>query len=1157
MYANVYIFTLIKMNLGFYEDRNGDVVVVGDGRVGKLQNMVMNESGIDCCSCDRVVKAEPRNAVVLNQEAEMGVSEMQESIRCVGGGGGDSGGSDAGNDGSITGGSDIVNDSDSVAVSKDGGGVTTWKVVVMEEATMAEMTSFEEATTMDTSRGFRFRDPENSDDSTSDEYSDSSIDESRLESMTGKGIKRLCSELVELKRASDEDFHRNICSNYSSFVRIFNEVGTMENKFTHLKQHVLTQRKLVKNLTDGIYRNLVSEESIKSIIEESLYEEHYQPSNLEITETLDILLSEHRLDEALGILEIWIRPLKIIQLEENPPMQVLTSYSSAILERKLRLVNQLSLVASHPRVSAPELQKALAGLQRLGESQLATHIMLKYYHHRLLNGISSLQSSKEYLHGIYFKEHAKFVFSVISQGAKSFETLHGDKSPYASEFIQWMREALEVFVIYFDKYVKSDSEINGRLSTAVAAVEISFSFCSLLEAQSIPLQPCLVKLMRPCMNEVLKMHIDHFKKVVGIFTATDDWVLGKYLISGILNERSLPMITGRELEYCMLTNSGRKLTSMLQGIISEVLPLIDLQMEISVLNGLMELFREYIETLVKVIPCKMNILDAGGSRVILAQALSQQVSVLANASALVDIFSITFKSIFMDNQNFGFQPENMGSRGKELDNWIVAIQEISNQLTTHFCQQFVHRVMSPDAGSRVCAETYTDGQEDSELDQDFMPSFAFQVLFLEMRGLNNLVREIFVTEVWRVEELLKELMETVFVWLSNCQDFWKAIEDKSTINVQQSRGFEQFIVDMHFLVEISRFGGFFSENMLDASLDLIYHIEPAFASVECDPNRDVLTDERATDIANAAIKKILESEILKSPSIVEPTVSTFLEDIESGKSIDSVREDDFSSIEDFAEVEDGITENLSKGLAINEEIQKLEVTISDEAMSKIHMTDKTQLAPLEPSRISVEEKEKCGFENLSDSYEDARSSIEDGTEVENEVVDGMTPALEVVIELEVAKTIKLDEAPLRTFEEDFESSKSNDVEQRKEKDSGSSLEKSVEFGSGGLAVEVLKAIILDHQMHNSAAVISKEPQGNNGYEYDEDEDEDQSFTGWLGRFKEDFGTANAAIAKPADIERRQLPNACVVNEVSDKIGQKAEFIDEELIVTNVMILIPQ
>ncbi|KAI3984738.1 hypothetical protein MKX01_039355 [Papaver californicum] len=726
-----------------------------------------------------------------------------------------------------------------------------------------------------------------------------------------------------------------------------------------------------------------------------------------------------------------------------------------------------------------------------------------------------------------------------------------------------MREELEVFVICFDKYVKSDSKINGRLSTAVEAVEISFSFCSLLEAQSITLQPCLVKLMRPCMDEVLKMHIDHFKKVVGIFTATDDWVLGKYLISGILKERALPMITGRELEYCVLTNSGRKLTLILQGIITEVLPLIDLQMELSILNGLMELFREYIETLVKAIPCRMNILDVGGSRVILAQALSQQVSVLANALALVDIFSITCKSIFMNNQNFGFQLENMGSRGKELDNWIVAIQQTSNQLTAHFCQQFVHRVMSPSAGSRLCAETYTYDQEDSNIDQDFMPSFAFQVLFLELRGLDNLVRETFVTEVWRVEELLKELMETVFVWLSNCQDFWKAIENKSTINVQQSRGFKQFIVDMHFLVEISRFGGFFSENMLDASLDLIYRIEPAFAYVECDPNRDVLTDEWATDVANAALKKILESEILKSPSVVEPTVTTFLENIESGKSIDSVKEDDFSSIEDCLELEDGTSENLSKGLTLQHDCHKLEVTGSDEAMSKIHMTDKTQLAPLEPLRISVEEKEKYEFENSSDSFEDARSSIEDITEVENEVVganetalinqeirqfDGITPALEVIIELEVAKTIKLEEAPLETFEEDLDinqSLKPNDVVLGKEEDSGSSLEKSLGFGSSGLAVEVLKAVILDHQMHNSAVVISKEPQGNTEYEYDEDEDEDQSSTVWLGRFKEDFATANAAIAKPEENERRQLPIACVVDEVSHEIGQKAEFISEE------------
>ncbi|KAE8675126.1 Peptide transporter PTR3-A [Hibiscus syriacus] len=44
-------------------------------------------------------------------------------------------------------------------------------------------------------------------------------DQNELQSMTGKGITHLCSELLELKAESEEDFHKNIFSNYSSFVR--------------------------------------------------------------------------------------------------------------------------------------------------------------------------------------------------------------------------------------------------------------------------------------------------------------------------------------------------------------------------------------------------------------------------------------------------------------------------------------------------------------------------------------------------------------------------------------------------------------------------------------------------------------------------------------------------------------------------------------------------------------------------------------------------------------------------------------------------------------------------------------------------------------------------------------------------------------------------
>ncbi|KAI3924304.1 hypothetical protein MKW98_032505 [Papaver atlanticum] len=98
--------------------------------------------------------------VLMNARMSVGVvftlaanrkSSKSSSSSGVGGGGGnrgDSGGSDAGNDGSITGGNDTVNDSDNVAVSEDGGGVTAWKVVVMEEQAMVEMTSFEEASTL-------------------------------------------------------------------------------------------------------------------------------------------------------------------------------------------------------------------------------------------------------------------------------------------------------------------------------------------------------------------------------------------------------------------------------------------------------------------------------------------------------------------------------------------------------------------------------------------------------------------------------------------------------------------------------------------------------------------------------------------------------------------------------------------------------------------------------------------------------------------------------------------------------------------------------------------------------------------------------------------------------------------------------------------------
>lgn len=352
--------------------------------------------------------------------------------------------------------------------------------------------------------------------------------------------------------------------------RIFKEVERLENELMELKQHISTQRKLLYDLTHGVYLEVLSKESIESIAEGTLDTGQDPPlCELErhtnaITEALDILLSECRLSEALLIFEMEPTKLQRIVSQEDFPLEtVMSSYNSAMSERRKRLADQFVLVAEHPRVAGPEFQKAISGLCRLGDSHRANLLLLQFYSSRFEDGILDLQHSRPFMHETYIGELAKHVFSVISQAGKSFIILHGETSPYSPEFMQWAREKTEMFMSYFDKYAKSISETTGSLSMVVEDMQHAMSFCSLLEPQKILLRPYLTKMIHSCMERVLQMHIDHFKKVIGNFTSTDPWVLGRYLVSGLSDTPSHVGIGGK-LEYCLLTNSGRKFVTVVQ-----------------------------------------------------------------------------------------------------------------------------------------------------------------------------------------------------------------------------------------------------------------------------------------------------------------------------------------------------------------------------------------------------------------------------------------------------------------------------------------------------------------------------------------------------------------------------------------------------------------
>ncbi|XP_064979546.1 exocyst complex component EXO84B-like [Musa acuminata AAA Group] len=121
-------------------------------------------------------------------------------------------------------------------------------------------------------------------------------DRMELKPMTAVGVKRLCSELLAIKMASDEDLNRNVYSCYSAFVRMLEEVPRVKCDLEELKQHVLNQRMLVQDLINSLYlekpsSNNSTETKAQGIDDLDLHSDGELGSDLcDALDTLDISL---------------------------------------------------------------------------------------------------------------------------------------------------------------------------------------------------------------------------------------------------------------------------------------------------------------------------------------------------------------------------------------------------------------------------------------------------------------------------------------------------------------------------------------------------------------------------------------------------------------------------------------------------------------------------------------------------------------------------------------------------------------------------------------------------------------------------------------------------------------------------------------------------
>lgn len=321
------------------------------------------------------------------------------------------------------------------------------------------------------------------------------------------------------------------------YSRILEQLGHVNCDLEELKQHTLHQSKLVEDFIDSLNLENLSDNLTKNKAhdEEDLDLFCATEFGFQVYETLDkldVFISERRLNDALDLLEMMTTTLQKMQKEEDF-MAMITSYSCAMADRRTRLAEQFILLAKHARVALPELQKALTGLCRLDEHHQANVLLVKFFHLRLENHMRELLFQKTSLDHMYIYEVAKALFSVISQAATGFVLLHGETYPYTPEFLDWARKEIEEFSHLFDAYMKSILETNERFHLAVETLNCAFSLCSLLRSQRLFLLEDLINYMKPCMEEVLDKHLNHYRDVAIRLVESETWVLSKFLLSEI------------------------------------------------------------------------------------------------------------------------------------------------------------------------------------------------------------------------------------------------------------------------------------------------------------------------------------------------------------------------------------------------------------------------------------------------------------------------------------------------------------------------------------------------------------------------------------------------------------------------------------------------
>ncbi|GAU47292.1 hypothetical protein TSUD_94810 [Trifolium subterraneum] len=623
--------------------------------------------------------------------------------------------------------------------------------------------------------------------------------DSLYQSQTEKGIRKLCCELLDLKDAV-ENLCGNMHSKFLAFLRISEEAVEVKHELIDLQKHISAQGILVQDLMTGVCHELDKWNQSSNDVDEIQHEPEL-PELLEplsngkndqktlLLENIDVLLAEHKFEEALEALDAVERNSEELKVSGNNSSDEGSSYKSAFMERKAVLEDQLIGIAEQPSVSFPELKKAIDGLIKLGKGPVAHQLMLTFYESHLHKKIDALLPSSSFCPETFPFTLSKIVFSVISLTIKESGLIFGDNPVYTNKVVQWAEWEIEYFVRLVKENAPS-SETVSALRSASICIQASLKYCSILEPQGLKTSKLLLVLLRPSVEEVLESNFRRARRAVLDMGESDECLpLSPKFAS------SLSAIATSS--NSMLVESGMRFMHIVEEILEQLTPMAVLHFGGNVLSRILQLFDKYMDALIKSLPGPSdddNLPELKEAVPFRAETDSEQLAILGIAFTILD---------------------------ELLPNAVLSTWMLQNESK------------EPNSGLMENA------------------------LFAKLQQLATVAGDVLHGKDKIHKILLARLTETVVMWLSDEQEFWGVLEDKSAPLLPI--GLHQLILDMHFTVEIARFAGYPSRHIHQIASAIIARAIRTFSAkgINPQPQSALPADEWFVETAKSAINKLL------------------------------------------------------------------------------------------------------------------------------------------------------------------------------------------------------------------------------------------------------------------------------------------------------------